>query len=62
MDLTQEELKNLEVIFSLARAQVVNDEKALVDVINFKKALLTKLTPTPEVKEEPKIKPEAVNN
>jgi hypothetical protein len=45
--LTQEELKNLEVIFTLARQQVAADEKTLIDVINFRQSLFTKLTDNP---------------
>ena len=50
--LTQEELKNLEIIFSLARQSVVDNEKALIDVINFKKILFDKYTPKVEEKKE----------
>ena len=52
--LTKEELHNIDVIFSLARQAVVNNEEQLLTVIQFKKQLLDKINPvdTSEEKEQ----------
>jgi len=43
--LTEQEIKNLEVVFALARQASVNSEEQLVGVINFKQILFDKLVP-----------------
>ena len=48
MKLTDEELKNLEVVFTLARQASVNNEEQLIAVINFKKTLFDKLKAEPK--------------
>ena len=52
--ITKEDLKQLEIIFTLARQAVVGDENNLIGVINFKKELFDKINkefeePKPEL-------------
>lgn len=41
--ITPEDLKNLEVVFAMARQTSVNNEKQLLDLIQFKQLLFKKL-------------------
>lgn len=51
--LTEEEFKNLDIVFAMARQSCVNNEEQLIGVINFKKLLYDKLKPkVEEAKEE----------
>ena len=40
---TQEDLKNLEVVFGMARQSVVQNEKELINLINFKQIIFKKI-------------------
>jgi len=62
---TKEEQANLEVIFAIARQARANDEKALIDIINFKAELFKAhgFKETEEVtKTEKIVKGEGVTN
>ena len=41
--ITELDLKNLEIVFTLARKQLVENEDELINLINFKRSLFEKL-------------------
>lgn len=41
--ITELDLKNLEIVFTLARKQLVENEDELINLINFKRGLFEKL-------------------
>lgn len=49
--LTQQEIKKLNDVFTLARKASYEDEKTLAELINFKRELFQKLAPLVEKKE-----------
>lgn len=41
--ITELDLKNLEIVFTLARKQLIENEDELINLINFKRSLFEKL-------------------
>jgi len=46
--MTEQDLKNIEVVFAIARKELALDENQLVEIINLKKKVLNALTPEEE--------------
>ena len=46
--MTEQDLKNIEVVFAIARKELALDENQLVEIINLKKKVLNALTPEKE--------------
>jgi len=46
--MTEQDLKNIEVVFAIARKELALDESQLVEIINLKKKVLNALTPEEE--------------
>jgi len=46
--MTEQDLKNIEVVFAIARKKLALDENQLVEIINLKKKVLNALTPEEE--------------
>ena len=46
--MTEQDLKNIEVVFAIARKELALDESQLVEIINLKKKVLNALTPKEE--------------
>lgn len=42
--MTEQDLKNIEVVFAIARKELALDESQLVEIINLKKKVLNALT------------------
>lgn len=42
--MTEQDLKNIEVVFAIARKELALDENQLVEIINLKKKVLNALT------------------
>ena len=46
--MTEQDLKNIEVVFAIARKELALDENQLVEIINLKKKVLNALIPKEE--------------
>lgn len=46
--MTEQDLKNIEVVFAIARKELALDENQLVEIISLKKKVLEILTPKEE--------------
>jgi hypothetical protein len=49
--MTEQDLKNIEVVFAIARKELALDENQLVEIINLKRKVLELLTPKEENEE-----------